>query len=354
MKKIRVLVVDDSSFMRKVISDMLSADPGIEVVGTAADGQKAVDKVLSLDPDVVTMDIDMPVMDGISAVKQIMKQRPKPVLMVSAFTYDGAAETIKSLDSGAVDFVTKPDKRKISFRMKDVQKELIAKTKAAYEADLHCSVKLSKCSKHHRITKKTSSTSEAKTVVVLGASTGGPKTLCKIITRLPEKINAAVIIVQHMPPKFTTSLARWFDSLTPLHVVEAQDGDLLIARKVYIAPGGLNLRILKEKIKGKYKNVIRLDEDPDFIGIKPSIDVTMESVAKQYGANIIGVILTGMGKDGTKGMKKIKQAGGQTIAQDERTSIIYSMPKSAIESGAVNEVVALPDIASRIWTILNS
>ncbi|OYT54199.1 MAG: chemotaxis response regulator protein-glutamate methylesterase [Candidatus Altiarchaeales archaeon ex4484_2] len=354
MKKIRVLVVDDSAFMRKIISDMLSSNPEIEVVGTAADGREALAKVSSLDPDVVTMDLDMPLMDGITALKHIMKVDPKPVIMVSAFTYDGAEETIKSLNSGAVDFVTKPDRRRVSFRMKDAQEELIKKIKSSAKANMFSSTELSKCKQSSKKKKKKPLAVEAENVVVIGASTGGPKTLCKIMSKLPTKIDAAVIVVQHMPPKFTLTLASWLDSLTSLPVVEARDGEMVTKGKVFIAPGGFHLKVKKEKVNDGIHRIMRLDKGPMVNGMRPSIDVTMSSVAQAYTGKVVGVILTGMGHDGTEGMKQIKRMGGRTISQDEDTSIISSMPKSAFESGAVDEVVSLPEISKKILELISS
>ncbi len=352
MKKIRVLVADDSSFMRKIISDMLSSDPGIEVVGTASDGREALAKVSFLDPDVITMDIDMPVMDGITALEHIMDVNPKPVIMVSAFTYDGAEETIRSLNSGAVDFVTKPDRRRISFRMKDAQGELIEKVKLSAKANLFSPTGLSKRGQSPK--KKKPLVVEAENVVVIGASTGGPKTLCEIIPNLPSEIDAAVIIVQHMPPKFTLTLASWLDSLSSLPVVEARDGDVVTTGKVFIAPGGFHLKIKKGKVNGVIHRVMRLDKGPKVNGMRPSIDVTMTSVAQAYNEKVVGVILTGMGHDGTEGMKQIKRMKGRTISQDENTSMISSMPEAAFDSGAVDEVVSLAGIPNKILEFISS
>jgi len=354
MKKIRVLVVDDSAFMRKIISDMLSSSPEIRVVGTAVDGRDALDKISTLDPDVVTMDIDMPVMDGITALRHIMKEYPKPVIMVSALTYDGAQETIKSLNSGAVDFVTKPDRRHISFRMEDAQEELINKVKSSARANMFSSAELSGCNQPSRKKKKKPLVVEAENVVVIGASTGGPKTLCKIMSKLPSKINAAVIVVQHMPPKFTLTLASWLDSLIPPHVVEAKEGDRLTNGTVFIAPGGFHLKVMKEKLNDGIHGIMHLDKGPKVNEMRPSIDVTMTSVAKAYDERVVGVILTGMGRDGTEGMKQIKMMGGRTISQDEKTSIIFSMPNSAYKSGAVDEVVSLNKISKKILELVGS
>jgi len=335
MKKIKVLVVDDSAFMRKLLREILSSDPDIEVIGVARNGKEAVEKVNLLSPDVITMDVEMPVMTGIQAVEAIMKQKPTPIIMVSAYTVENASITFEALDRGALDFITKPG-GPISIRLKDVKEKIIEKVKAVS----HVNVKALRPPLKRRETLE-ALPGDMDKLVVIASSTGGPKALSYIIPRLPGDIRAGILVVQHMPEGFTKPFAERLDKLSKLTVKEAEEGERISSSVVYIAPSGYHMKIGEEWI-------INLTKDAPMHGVRPAADITMLSAASVSGKRTIGVVLTGMGKDGSMGVREIKARGGVVIAQDKKTSVIFGMPKAAIDTGCVDEILPLEDIPEGI------
>jgi two-component system chemotaxis response regulator CheB len=323
-QKIRVLIVDDSAFMRHALERMLQQLPDVEVVGFAADGVEGIKRALELRPDVITMDVEMPKMDGVKAVAEIMQVLPTPIVMLSTLTTAGAETTLRALEAGAVEFVAKPGG--LSRELVAVGEQLSQAIHRASQAHLRRrrpavsvlmptaspirSIGISDAASHH--------------IVVIGSSTGGPPALTEVVPHLPGDLPAGVVVVQHMPPGFTAALAKRLDSLSPLSVSEAKDGDLVAAGRVLIAPGDFHLVI------GPTHRV-RLEQGPPLHGVRPAVDVTLDSVARVYGKNTSVAILTGMGKDGADGAAKIEAAGGQVVVQDEATCIVYGMPKVARE-----------------------
>ena len=335
-EKIRVLVVDDSALMRRLISDILERDPHLEVIDTARNGAEALEKVKTLQPDVVTMDIEMPRMDGLTALQYIMLENPVPVIMVSAMNRRQADITMKALDMGAVDFIPKTSGT-LSLDMDKSSKILIEKVKIASEIVLPKIKGAISSSKKKRQTKKVQPGNK---IVVIGASTGGPKALPEVISKLPRDIPAGILVVQHMPEGFTESFAERLNWYTSLEAHEAKVGDEIKPGTILVAPGNKHMEIKNGRI------VLTDGERVNFV--RPSVDVTMLSAVAEYGGRCIGVILTGMGSDGANGMKAIKEAGGSTIAQDEESSVVFGMAKVAIEMRSVDKVVPLDKIAGTI------
>jgi len=350
-EKIKVLVVDDSAFMRVVISDMLNASPGIEVAGVARNGIEGVEKAKTLSPDVITMDVEMPKMNGIEAVRRIMAEKPTPVVMLSGITKKNADVTLEALANGAFDFVTKPSGT-LSLDIDKVKEELIAKIKSAYASagkictgTSHGMKRLHGAGEYAHIRALQAEAGRiSKRVVVIGSSTGGPKALDEIFSALPDGIPAGMLVVQHMPPNFTKSLAERLDKHSPVHVREGKEEDKITNGFALVAPGDYHMAVNGGKI--------HMNKEPPVNAIRPSVDVTMLSIAKTYGSNTVGVILTGMGRDGADGMKAIKEMGGKTIACDEETSIIFGMPKEAIKLGCIDKIVPLHEIADEIMKSL--
>lgn len=332
---IRVLVVDDSAFMRLTIARRLAADPDIAVVGTARDGLDALDKIATLKPDVVTLDVQMPRMDGLTALRHIMAQCPVPVIMLSALTQRGARATIQALMRGALDFVPKPA---ASVDIQTVMDELITKVKTA-AGTRPVQPGLSEVALPPPASKGAPRPfRNGDPVIVIGASTGGPRALQQVLCDLPADLPAAALVVQHMPPGFTRSLAQRLNETSPLVVQEAADGDYLARGQVLLAPGDFHVRLTSGKR-------VCLDHGPRRNHVRPAADVTMESAAEHHGPAVIGVVLTGMGSDGTVGAGHIKAAGGRVIAEDASTCAVYGMPRSVIETGLADQVVPLPAIA---------
>jgi len=339
--KIRVLVVDDSLFMRAAVRRLLEKDPRFEVVGEARDGREAVAQVAALRPDVCTMDFNMPELDGAGAVREIMRAHPTPVVMLSAHTQKGARETFEALAAGAVDFVAKPQ-GEISADLSRVGVELIAKLAAvAHATPRPMDSAPTPPAPAARLTSPRAIERVGPRVAVVAISTGGPAALGRLVPRLPSDTSHAMVVVQHLPAGFTAALAERLDSISAVRVREAAHGDLVEAGLVLIAPGD---RHLEFDDQGR----VRLVDGPELHGVRPAADVTMRSAAQVFGRRAIGVVMTGMGRDGAEGLKAIKDAGGATLAQDQPTSVVYGMPRAAAETGAVDRVVPLDDLADAI------
>jgi len=343
MDKIKVIVVDDSSFMRKVISQMLEESREIEVIGTAKDGNEALKKLRELKPDVVTLDVEMPRLNGLQTLGYIMSEAPTPVIMVSAYTPKGAEITFQALEYGAFDFVCKPS-GSISIDIKKIQSELVDKIKAAKMVDpsklvfiTPANIEKAKYEKKQEI--------EEDIMVVIAASTGGPKALSDIVPRIPRDIPASFLIVQHMSPGFTKTLADRLNDQSIIIVKEAAQDDVIKTGTAYLAPGNYHMEI---KENGNKEYCIDLNQKPFRSGVRPSADMTFFSVAENFKGRMIGVILTGMGKDGAAGLEKIKEKNGIIIAQDKETSVIYGMPKAAVDKGIVDVVVPVDKVTEAI------
>ena len=328
MSKIRVLVADDSALMRQTLKRIIGDSPDLDLVGLARDGEDAVAKARELRPDVISMDINMPKLDGISALQQILQEKICPVVMVSSLTQQGALTTFECLELGAFDFVGKPDGT-VSAHMRGVADELIAKLKAAASRGI---VSRSQRSRPLRPPPKPERPARQNTrpiAIAIGISTGGPATLQDVIPALPADLAASLFLVQHMPPSFMASFAKRLNDSSALRVVEAASGMLVEPSVCYVAPGGMHL-CLSRKTNGEV--VIRTPTTPATM-FMPSVHVMMESVLKVYGSSTIGVLMTGIGDDGADQMVAIKQAGGYTIAESEQTAVVFGMPREAIERG---------------------
>jgi two-component system chemotaxis response regulator CheB len=333
---IRVLVVDDSAVVRRVLSDALSTAAGIEVVGTAADPYAAREKIAALRPDVLTLDIEMPRMDGLTFLEKLMAAHPLPVVVVSSLTPASSSMAMRALDLGAIGVVCKPGSQ---FSIADVSREVVSQVRAASLAKLRAP--------GERKPRQPLSPSElpqgmvtTRKILAIGASTGGPRAIEDVLTALPPA-GPGTVIVQHMPIHFTAEFAKRLNGICAMHVAEATDGEEVLAGKALIAPGGRHM--LLQRVGATY--VVRLKDVPAVNNHRPSVDVMMHSVASAAGANAVGVILTGMGSDGAKGLLAMRNAGAHTIAQDEETSIVYGMPKEAAACGGAREILPLERIA---------
>ncbi len=378
MQKKKVMVVDDSAFMRKIITDILSSDPKLEVVGAARNGKDALEKLTILQPDVITLDVEMPVMDGLEALKKIMETRPTPVVMLSSTTEKGAKNTVLAMESGAIDFVAKPGGA-ISLNLTLVKDEIIEKVLEASEVSMK-KVSVKPSLRHRPIQRNTaklfperkSSWAETlateeqttpvsraprkklprsnQTILAIGTSTGGPRALQEVLTNLSKDIGAPILVVQHMPAGFTKSLADRLNNLSEISVKEVKNGDLLENGVAYIAPGGKHFKVRK------LGNSLfaQLDaEEPPRIGHRPSVDVLFESIASLPNVNCLAVIMTGMGNDGMLGIKRLK-ASCETIAiaESSETSVVYGMPRAIVDQNLADEVVRLENIAATITEII--
>ncbi len=335
---IDVLIVEDSAFMRKVLSEILNSDPEINVVDTACNGLEGINKAMLLKPDVITMDIEMPRIDGIEAVKLIMKNCPTPIIMISAYTKKGAQKTIETLLAGAVDFVEKPG-GPISLNIREVKEEIIKKVKIASKANL-------------TVAKKNKKINPSKqklhdSLVIIAASTGGPKIITSILKKIPKDFPAPIVVVQHMPETFTKVFAKRLNEQSFILIMEGKDGTSLRKGRAFIAPGNFHLVFSNDR-------KIRLNKKPALHGVRPSADITMNSASENFDGNLIGVVLTGMGKDGSIGVRNIRKRGGFVIAQDKDTSIVYGMPKAAIESGCVDIILPFDKIAAKLIDLVKN
>ena len=342
IKKIRVLVVDDSAFSRQTIKNILQSDSAIEVIGIAPDGINAITKTLKLKPDLITLDLEMPEMDGFSFLRWLMKQRPTPVIMVSSY---GDSKTVfKALELGAVDFVAKPTV-KASLELKNIEKDLLKKVRGVSGFNLEA------MGRARQLMGGKSETDVAFgpednviNLVAIGSSTGGPPALQHVLSSLPGDFPSSVVISQHMPAGFTKSLADRLNKLCDINVKEAVEGDVLTDGTVYICPGGYHMSFKRrgEKVKVVLKKSI---SDDMYV---PSVDVMMRSAAGIFGTNMMGVVLTGMGNDGREGMKEVMSSGGFNIAESEETAVVFGMPAEVIKAGASHKVVPLDAIATEV------
>ncbi|MGI4788837.1 MAG: protein-glutamate methylesterase/protein-glutamine glutaminase [Janthinobacterium lividum] len=336
---LKVLVVDDSAFMRKMICEILGRDPELCVVGPARDGADALVKLETLQPDVITLDVEMPVLDGFGTLTEIMRRRPTPVVMLSSLTQRGAEATLRCLELGAVDFVGKPS-GSISLDIEKVAADLVRAIKSAAKARVSSApvAAVRQIPAPIRTSRESVPKARNSGVLVIGSSTGGPRALQALVPALPADLGVPVVIVQHMPAGFTASLAQRLDSISPLEVREAAEGDLLKAGRILVAPGGCHLEFDKN-------GTVHLTDAPPIHGVRPSVDVTLASLTPLYGARLTAVLLTGMGRDGARGLKTIHDLGGKTFAEDETTCTVYGMPKAAVELGGVGCLLPLPQIA---------
>ena len=347
LRTIKALVVDDSAFNRGAISQMLTGDDGIEVVGTATDGVDAIGKTLRLSPDVITLDLEMPNMDGYTFLRWLMKERPTPVLVISSRS--DSRSVFRALELGAVDFLAKPEAR-ISKSLEGVRGELLMKVRAMFSLEMgkvRSTVELLARERAAPAIRKDEEVAARKSeieVVAIAASTGGPPALQAILTSLPGDLGAGIVISQHMPPGFTRSFAERLNKIAPLIVSEAAAGDRLRPGTVLIAPGGHHL-LLKRDREGLFAELVPRNSSDKYA---PSADRMMVSVAESCGAAVLGVVLTGMGNDGTAGAQAIKKLKGQCIAESQESAVVFGMPQEAIRSGAVDKVLPLARIADEI------
>jgi two-component system chemotaxis response regulator CheB len=346
-QSIKVLIVDDSAFMRKSLSIMLSKDPKIEVVGTAHNGKEGYELALKLRPDLITLDVEMPIMDGLTALKLIMKDVPTPVIMVSSVTTEGAESTLKALEYGAVDFISK-EQSFVSVNITNIQDELIKKIKSIIYQKWSYKKTRNLSSTNASINNSSFSLPKMRyNAVALGVSTGGPISLQKVVPMLSDKLNVPVFIVQHMPPKFTKSLADRLNGMSKLTVKEAEHGEKVNNNFVYIAPGGKHINFNRTGNDVK----ILLSDEPSTSLHRPSVDVMMQSAISIYGKYLLCVIMTGMGKDGLLGVTELKELGGSCLAQNEESCVVYGMPKAVVDAGFADTVAPLEQIANKINSV---
>ncbi|MBI9047933.1 MAG: chemotaxis response regulator protein-glutamate methylesterase [Anaerolineaceae bacterium] len=349
---IRVLIVDDSAFMRFTIAKRISESPRITVVGSAKDGIEALELIPKLNPDVITLDVEMPRLDGLSTLKQIMEKFPRPVIMLSSLTKEGALETVQALTYGAVDFIAKPDvKANMSAILDDVEEKIIVAAKAKVkkinrsaipsirQRNILATVPAKKVEMRHR------NITTHDRIVVIGSSTGGPRALNTLIPALPIDPEAAYVVIQHMPVGFTRSLAERLHQNSWLSVKEAEPGDQLKIGQVLLAPGGFHMVFDKT-------GTVKLNQNPPMHGVRPAVDVTLISLAQNFGSQIISVTLTGMGNDGTTGATLVNSSGGIVLAESEESCVVWGMPRSIYEAGIADKNVHINDMSTEIVNYL--
>ncbi|ATC95492.1 protein-glutamate methylesterase/protein-glutamine glutaminase [Pseudoalteromonas tunicata] len=367
---IKVLVVDDSSFFRRRVSEIINEDPDLEVIGTANNGKEAVEQTALLKPDVITMDIEMPVLDGISAVKLIMQATPTPILMFSSLTHAGASATLDALDAGALDFLPKKfediarDKEEATRLLQQKVKEIGRRRISRYVRPAPASTLMSSTSARasnlrqpdrsfapSRASENKSTDTDIRAsgkkyqLVAIGTSTGGPVALQNILTQLPQNFPHPILLIQHMPAAFTPAFASRLNSLCKIEVKEAQNGDLLRPGVAYLAPGGKQMLV---EGRGSGQKLRIYEDDNARVTYKPSVDITFASAAKSFGNSVLAIVLTGMGADGREGARMLKQAGSKIWAQDEKSCVVYGMPQAVANAGLSEASIALADVASRI------
>ncbi len=339
---VKVLVVDDSALVRSLLSEIIRSDPGLQLVGAAPDAYVARDMVKQFSPDVITLDIEMPRMDGLSFLEKLMAARPTPVLMISTLTEAGAEATLQALELGAVDFIPKPKlsiaagiqayRELILEKLHEVARVRVTSARKKTNASVASGEKLAP----RRLT-------GTEKIIAIGASTGGTEAIKDVLMQLPANV-PGIVITQHMPPGFTRSFAQRLDRLTRLHVVEAAGGERILPGHAYLAPG--NFHLLVERSGADY--VVKLSDGEQVHRHRPAVDVMMKSVAQAGGKNVLGILLTGMGKDGAQGMADIRAQGGYTFAQDEASCVVYGMPREAVAMGAVDAIVSLDDMGTAL------
>ena len=347
---IRVLVVDDSALMRALLTEIINGAPDLEVVGAAPDPMAAREMIKTLNPDVLTLDVEMPRMDGLEFLDRLMRLRPMPVIMISSFTAAGSEVTLKALELGAVDYLAKPRAENISM-LQDYAEDIRDKIRAASSARVRSTARAAVPPAPTFVHAKGSFSSRllAETVIAIGASTGGTEAIKDVLGSLPEEM-PPIVMVQHMPDTFTPSFARRLDSLSKLTVIEARGGERLHPGMAYLAPGHSHMRVRKSA--GGF--ILELSREEPVNRHRPAADVLFRSVAEQVRHNGLGVILTGMGKDGAQGLLAMRQAGAWNIGQDQASCVVYGMPREAAEIGALDEVASLGDISRRIVAKLSA
>ena len=345
---VKVLIVDDSAFMRNALSSMLSSDPEIHIIGKARDGIEAIELVEKLRPDIVTMDVEMPRMDGITALKHIMERNPVPVIMVSSLTTEGAKVTLDALDLGAVDFIPK-NLSDFSINIVKIKDILIDKIKLiARKGIVKRRIRPAVTSKAVEIPKTipVRTTGERRiNLVAIGSSTGGPKALQEIIPKLPKDFPAPIVIAQHMPPTFTGPFAERLNQMSQITVKEAEEGENIKNGVAYVAPGRGHMRL--KRVRG-IETIVAISEEKEEFIYRPSVDALMFSVAEFFPGRALGIILTGMGNDGLKGLTALKRTNGRVFAQNEETCVVYGMPKAVVDAGIADKVLSLEEIAGEI------
>lgn len=344
MRNIKVLVVDDSAIVRKIFSEELSKESDIQVVGTAPDPYVARDKIVKLKPDVITLDIEMPRMDGITFLKKLMKYFPLPVIIVSSLTSKGGKLALEAVESGAVEVLSKPG---AAYSVGDMKQQLADKIRAAARARVARRREEPAVREGQAIMPSRALGETTNKIIAIGASTGGTEALKKVLMKFPPTV-PGILVVQHMPPNFTTAFAERLNSMCQIAAKEAEDGDSVLPGRALIAPG--NYHMLLRRSGARYYVVVKTG--PMVCHQRPSVDVLFNSTAQYAGANVVGVILTGMGADGAKGMLKMRQAGARTIGQDEASCIVYGMPKEAVKAGAVEKEVSLERVAQEVMNLL--
>ncbi|MBQ7169344.1 MAG: chemotaxis response regulator protein-glutamate methylesterase [Synergistaceae bacterium] len=353
--RIRVLVVDDSALMRQFISDILRTDPRIEVAGTARDGRDALAQIKAVKPDIVTMDVEMPNMDGLKALEEIMKTNPIPVIMLSTMTQDGAETTLKALALGCVDFIGKPS-GSISLNIKDIGREIIDKVIAASTAKVRTrsgifapsSKPLAPAQDFRRMTPPAMMAAGRFDIVAIASSTGGPMALSELMPKIPKKFPVPIVITQHMPKEFTGSFAKRLNESSQIEVVEGFEGLTLKPGRAVIAPGGSHLVVKRRQGSA----ICSLSDAPPVLSVKPAANIMFLSLADEYAGNVLCVILTGMGRDGTDGAIALKRRGAYVIAESQKTCVVYGMPKAAVDAGIVDEILPLNEIPDAIVRIV--
>jgi two-component system, chemotaxis family, protein-glutamate methylesterase/glutaminase len=341
--QVRVLVVDDSAFMRAALTRMIQSEPAFEVVGTANSGSEALRKIAALDPEIVTLDVEMPGLDGLATLRQIMQRFPRPVIMVSAITEKNAEITFNALSAGAFDYVPK-QMSSSSLEIAHIRSDLITKIYAAAQTRKPRALPERKLPQAHKPELALSHCGSA--VIAIGASTGGPRALQEVLTPLPAGFQVPILVVQHMPAGFTTTFADRLDTLCAIQVREARQGEIASPGVAYIAPAGFHMRVHRRASDGRI--AISLDKEPSSVLHMPSVDILMKSVAQIYRSRALGVIMTGMGSDGAEGMQAIYREGGITIGQDESSCTVYGMPRACAELGILTRVVPLSEMADQI------
>lgn len=358
----KVLVVDDSTFFRRRVSDILNQDPELEVIGDAINGRQAIEKVLELDPDVVTMDVEMPLMDGISAVREIMKRKPVPILMFSSLTYEGATATLDAMDAGALDFLPKrfediaqnktEAQMLLCHRVRAIARRKPSLRPGAAGSFVTSGQSASLLSPPPRILSRppvrAMGGSKHYRALAIGTSTGGPAALQNLLTRIPGNFNYPIFLIQHMPGTFTNAFAKRLDSLCKIRVVEGEDGQLVENGTAYLAPGGKQM-VLDSRGNQTRLRVIDDHNDSRYL-YKPSVDMTFESIADVYGGDVLAMVLTGMGADGREGCRKLKKLGARIWVQDEASCVVYGMPMAVANAGLADENTSLENLASKLIT----